>query len=181
MSATFPFADAGADLRPEPLEASAPPSLGRRFLGQWQGVLALLLISVLVLFCFLGPVVHPTDQIHTDIAITNLAPRAGHPLGTDANGYDVLGRLMVGGRDSLEIGVAVAVLATLLGALWGAFAGLTGGVLDAVMMRGRGHPAGAPVDLHPDLSSDHRATHGAAADRGDLTALLAGAGTADPR
>jgi len=106
-----------------------------RFLGQWQGALSLAVIAALVLFCFLGPVIHPTDQVQTNIAITNGGPSAAHPLGTDANGYDVLGRLMVGGRNSLEIGVAVALLATMLGALWGAFAGLTGGVLDAVMMR----------------------------------------------
>lgn len=93
------------------------------------------MIGLLVAFCFLGPLIDPTDQIHTNIALTNAAPSGAHPLGTDANGYDVLGRLMVGGRASLEIGFAVAVLATLLGALWGALAGLTGGVLDALMMR----------------------------------------------
>jgi peptide/nickel transport system permease protein len=93
------------------------------------------LIGLLLAFCFLGPILHPTDQVHGNIAITNVAPSAAHPLGTDANGYDVLGRLMVGGRDSLEIASAVAVLATLLGAIWGALAGLSGGVLDAAMMR----------------------------------------------
>jgi peptide/nickel transport system permease protein len=127
-----------AALEPDPdprSEAVTTPSFPHRFLGQWQGALSLTLIVALVLFCFLGPVIRPTDQVHTDIAITNIGPGGAHPLGTDANGYDVLGRLMVGGRDSLEIGIAVALLATVLGALWGAFAGLTGGILDAVMMR----------------------------------------------
>ncbi len=94
-----------------------------------------MLVALLVAFCFLGPLVYPTDQVHTNIEATNLAPGHGHPLGTDANGYDVLGRLMVGGRASLEIGLAVAVLATLLGVLWGAIAGFSGGALDAMMMR----------------------------------------------
>ena len=62
-------------------------------------------------------------------------PRAGRPLGTDVNGYDVLGRLMVGGQISLEVGLAAAVLATCLGTLWGAIAGYFGGIVDAVMMR----------------------------------------------
>jgi peptide/nickel transport system permease protein len=96
------------------------------------GLLALLLIAA---FCFLGPLLDPTDQLHTNIALTNLGPRAGHPLGTDASGYDVFGRLMEGGRASLEIGLSVAALATLAGALWGAVAGFTGGALDALMMR----------------------------------------------
>ena len=95
----------------------------------------LILVALLITFCFLGPVLHPTDQVHANIAITNGAPGGGHLLGTDANGYDILGRLMVGGRDSLEIGIAVAVLATLLGALWGALAALSGRALDALMMR----------------------------------------------
>ena len=99
------------------------------------GVAALILIGLLIAFCFLGPLIHPTDQVHANIAITNVRPSGSHLLGTDANGYDILGRLMVGGRASLEIGVAVALLATLLGALWGAVAGLAGGALDALMMR----------------------------------------------
>jgi peptide/nickel transport system permease protein len=107
----------------------------RDFARHRLGLVGLTLIALLVVFCFLGPLVHPTDQVHTNIDLNNVGPSSGHPLGTDANGYDVLGRLMVGGRSSLEIGFAVAALATLLGALWGAVAGFTGGALDALMMR----------------------------------------------
>jgi peptide/nickel transport system permease protein len=109
--------------------------LTRQFMGRRLGVVGLVLIVLLLAFCFLGPVVDPTDQVHANIAVTNTGPNGAHPLGTDANGYDVLGRLMVGGRVSLEIGLAVAALATLVGALWGAIAGFTGGALDALMMR----------------------------------------------
>ncbi len=107
----------------------------REFLRHRLGVAGLTLIVLLVVFCFLGPIVYSTDQVHANVAMTNVAPSGAHPLGTDANGYDVLGRLMVGGRLTLEIAFAVAVLATLLGAVWGAVAGITGGALDALMMR----------------------------------------------
>jgi peptide/nickel transport system permease protein len=107
----------------------------QRFLRCRLGVAGLGLIVLLILFCFVGPLIHPTDQVHTNIDVTNLRPTGAHPLGTDANGYDVLGRLMVGGRASLEIGFAVALLATTFGALWGAVAGFAGGALDALMMR----------------------------------------------
>ena len=110
-------------------------AFARDFARHRLGLLGLTLIALLVAFCFLGPLVHPTDQVHTNIHLTNIGPSSGHPLGTDGNGYDVLGRLMVGGRASLEIGFAVAALATLLGALWGAVAGFAGGALDALMMR----------------------------------------------
>ena len=56
-------------------------------------------------------------------------------MGTDEVGYDVLGRLMLGGQTSLEVGVAAALIATIFGVLWGAFAGFFGGIVDALMMR----------------------------------------------
>ena len=64
-----------------------------------------------------------------------LPPGAGHPLGTDGYGYDVLGRLMVGGQSSLELGFAVAIATTVIGTLYGAIAGWLGGIVDMVMMR----------------------------------------------
>jgi peptide/nickel transport system permease protein len=70
-----------------------------------------------------------------NFADETLPPGAGHPLGTDANGQDVLARLMTSGQISLEVGIAAAILATGLGVLWGAIAGYIGGALDAVMMR----------------------------------------------
>ena len=91
----------------------------REFRRHRLGLAGVVVIALLITFCFLGPVIHPTDQVHANIAITNVRPSGSHLLGTDANGYDILGRLMVGGRDSLEIGVAVALLATLLGACVG--------------------------------------------------------------
>ncbi|HTW11113.1 MAG TPA: ABC transporter permease [Solirubrobacteraceae bacterium] len=108
--------------------------LVREFARHRLGVAGLALIVLIVLFCWVGPLLDPTNQTQVNLA-ANMAPGAGHPLGTDAHGYDILGRLMIGGRVSLEIGLAVAVLATALGAVWGALAGLTGGALDAVMMR----------------------------------------------
>jgi peptide/nickel transport system permease protein len=107
----------------------------RAFIGHRLGLAGLAVIVALALFCFLGPAIYHTDQIHTDIQLTNLPPGPGRPLGTDSNGYDILGRLMIGGRGSLEIGLAVAVLATAIGVVWGAVAGFTGGLADAVMMR----------------------------------------------
>jgi peptide/nickel transport system permease protein len=103
--------------------------------GRRAGVAGLIVLVALAGFCFLGPLLYRTDQTQANVALTNIAPSAAHPLGTDANGYDVLGRLMAGGQISLEIGLAVGILATALGAGWGALAGLTGGALDALMMR----------------------------------------------
>lgn len=98
-------------------------------------VLGLAIVVLMVVFCFVGPLVYHTDQVHTNLAQANLPPSAAHPLGTDEVGYDQLGRLMYGGQTSLEVGVAAAVLATGFGVIWGAVAGYVGGFVDTVMMR----------------------------------------------
>jgi peptide/nickel transport system permease protein len=106
------------------------------FFANKLAVIGLVALALLLLFCFLGPLLHPTDQIHTQLADANLAPGTkGHLLGTDDVGRDVLGRLMIGGQTSLEIGIAAGLLATLIGTVWGAIAGYAGGWLDTIMMR----------------------------------------------
>jgi peptide/nickel transport system permease protein len=109
--------------------------LVRSFASNRLGLLGLALIAALAVCCFLGPLVYHTDQVQANPAATNLPPGAGHPLGTDDNGYDIVGRLLLGGQSALEIGFAVAALATALGAAWGAVSGFAGGLADAVMMR----------------------------------------------
>ncbi|RCG20050.1 ABC transporter permease [Streptomyces diacarni] len=118
----------------------ATPGLARRTLAVFaRNRLALLgacLLAALLAFCFLGPLVHPTDQVHTDLDQASLAPgEAGHLLGTTDLGYDMLGRLMHGGQTSLEVGLAAGLLATLFGTVYGAVAGYFGGWVDAVLMR----------------------------------------------
>ncbi|HWR48799.1 MAG TPA: ABC transporter permease [Pseudonocardiaceae bacterium] len=110
-------------------------TIGRAFTANRLAVLGVGLLVAIVLFCFLGPLVYHTDQVYTDLVAANLPPSAAHPLGTDYLGYDELGRLMVGGRSSIEVGLAAAVMASAFGVIWGAVAGYIGGVLDAVMMR----------------------------------------------
>ena len=92
-------------------------------------------LVLIFLFCFAGPLVYHTDQIHTNIGQATLGPSWHHPLGTDDVGYDVLGRLMIGGQTSLEVALGAALVAIVVGVLWGAIAGFLGGIVDAVMMR----------------------------------------------
>lgn len=96
------------------------------------GVAVMLLV---VAFCFLGPLLHPTNQTDVNLLDAALPPSGAHPLGTDTNGFDVLGRLMLGGRTSLEIGLLAASIATVVGTLYGAAAGLLGGLVDGFLMR----------------------------------------------
>src|SRR5207248_315331 len=58
-----------------------------------------------------------------------------HLMGTDADGRDILSRVLYGGRYSLGIGVTVVGLGTLVGLLLGGVAGFVGGVLGEIIMR----------------------------------------------
>jgi peptide/nickel transport system permease protein len=89
----------------------------------------------ILLFCFLGPVVYHTDQIHTNLNNYLCHPGLSHLLGCDDLGYDELGRLMVGGQVSLEVGLAAALVSVIVGTLYGAISGFIGGSVDAFLMR----------------------------------------------
>lgn len=126
-------------IAPEGGETAKSGSVGRLilhvFVQNRLAVAGALIILLMVLFSFAGPHVYVTDQLHTNLLQVTLPPSSGHPLGTDDVGFDVLGRLMLGGQTSLEVGLAAALLASVLGTAWGAVAGYLGGIVDALMMR----------------------------------------------
>jgi peptide/nickel transport system permease protein len=95
----------------------------------------LIIVLGFVLFCFVGPIFYHTNQIATDVPQANRPPSLNHLLGTDAVGYDELGRLMVGGQITLLVALAVAVLATSIGLIWGCVAGVSPSPVDNLMMR----------------------------------------------
>ena len=102
-------------------------------------IISLAFLVFIVLFCFLGPLLYHTNQTNGHEALlnstNNAPPGAGHPLGTDDNGFDILGRLMFGGKISLIVGFASAIVATVVGIIYGALSGFFGGWLDSVLMR----------------------------------------------
>ncbi len=63
------------------------------------------------------------------------APSGTHVLGTDGDGFDVLARVMYGGRISLMVGFVVVSLQILLGVIMGGLAGYYGGWVDNLIMR----------------------------------------------
>ncbi|HEY5091992.1 MAG TPA: ABC transporter permease [Acidimicrobiales bacterium] len=105
------------------------------FMENKLAMLGAVIIFIIVVFCFIGPLFYHSNQISSNLSIANTAPVKGHPLGTDNVGYDVLGRLMIGGQSSLEIGFVAAMLAGVFGVLWGAVSGFFGGIIDTIMMR----------------------------------------------
>ena len=125
----------------EPGQAPAPRprSLLRRgwevFAENRLALVGLGVIAFMIAFCFIGPLIYHTDQVHTNLSDYLCRPGASHLLGCDEVGYDQLGRLMVGGQTSLEVGFAAALVAVTFGTLYGAIAGYTGGATDTFLMR----------------------------------------------
>jgi peptide/nickel transport system permease protein len=107
----------------------------KSYLRNPVGLIGAGILLFMVLFSFVGPLIYHTNQVATNLTEVALAPSAKHLLGTDESGYDVVGRLMLGGRSTLEVGFAAALIASTLGTAWGAIAGFSGGWIDTVMMR----------------------------------------------
>ena len=107
----------------------------REFSRNRLGVVGVVILLFFVVFCFLGPYFYHANLIQVDLINSHDPPGAGHPLGTDANGFDILGELMKGGQDALEIGFFAAFVAITIGSLVGAVAGFAGGLIDSTLMR----------------------------------------------
>jgi peptide/nickel transport system permease protein len=105
----------------------------RRRLTLISGLAVLGLVIAVVL---LAPVV--TSQSATAIDVLHpLAPpgTAGHLLGTDQYGRDLLARILYGGRVDLAIAFGATSVTLVGGTVIGLLAGYVGGRLDSVLMR----------------------------------------------
>jgi ABC-type dipeptide/oligopeptide/nickel transport system permease subunit len=107
----------------------------REFVRNRLAVVGVGILLFFVVFCFLGPFIYHADLLDVSLINAHDPPGAGHPLGADTQGFDVLGELMKGGQAALEIGFFAAFVAITIGALVGAVAGLAGGIVDTVLMR----------------------------------------------
>ncbi len=109
--------------------------VARTFAQNRLAIVGVGVVGLVILFSFVGPLIHHTDQLNPNLESVNLAPGGGYLLGTDSAGFDILGRLMKGGQSSIEVGLAVGLIATLVGLIYGAVSGFFGGALDGVLMR----------------------------------------------
>jgi len=112
--------------------------LWRRFLRHRLAEVSLVFIAILLILSLAAPWIaqlRGIDPSMTDLHHRLEAPSAQYWLGTDDLGRDLFQRLLDGGRVSLLVGIAGAILSAILGALIGVVSGYLGGRLDAVLMR----------------------------------------------
>jgi oligopeptide transport system permease protein len=109
----------------------------RQFLRNRAALASLVILALIVIACFVGPLFLPNDPAANDWGAISVAPtlEGMHWFGTDELGRDLLVRTLAGGRVSLEVGLLGTLVSGLIGVAWGATAGYIGGRTDAVMMR----------------------------------------------
>ncbi|MCJ7547676.1 MAG: ABC transporter permease [Deltaproteobacteria bacterium] len=104
--------------------------MGNRLAWVGLGIIGLLLVTAL-----LAPFVAPYDPLAIDLRGELEGPGAGHPLGQDKLGRDILSQIIYGSRVSLVVGLVVVGISLLIGVSLGASAGYFGGIFDTILMR----------------------------------------------
>jgi oligopeptide transport system permease protein len=74
-------------------------------------------LVIIALFVTLAPMLSQFTYFDTDWGMMSSAPdmESGHYFGTDSSGRDLLVRVAIGGRISLMVGIAAALVAVIVG------------------------------------------------------------------
>ncbi len=109
----------------------------RRFRRNRAALASGLILLAVCAFVVFAPMLAPFAYDHTDWGAMQTAPsfENKHYFGTDSLGRDLLSRVAVGGRISLMVGAAGALVAVVIGVAYGAVSGFFGGKTDMLMMR----------------------------------------------
>lgn len=114
-----------------PRRAAPLQFITRKPLGAFGAALILIFLVMAALAPLIAP--YPYD---VGVAAERLqGPSLAHPFGTDANGRDLLSRIIFGARVSVTIGFGAVALSTLLAVSVGVVSGYFGGWLDLIVQR----------------------------------------------
>ncbi len=107
----------------------------RRFLT-FKGVVGLTLLTLIALVAIVGPLIVPPEAATAmDMTARRAPPSLRYWFGTDQLGRDLVARVILGARTSLEIAVAAVAMSIVLGLPLGMISGYFGGRTDNVLMR----------------------------------------------
>jgi peptide/nickel transport system permease protein len=100
------------------------------------GAIVLGLICLIAIMAPILPLQDPNAIDQSHFTGTPLAPgEAGHVLGTDEIGRDLLSRLVYGAQISLTVAIFAVLMEVVIGSVLGAVAGFYGGFVDWIIMR----------------------------------------------
>ena len=100
--------------------------------GAVAGAVVLTLIVAMAIF---APALAPHDPLDQDYVRVLSAPSATNLLGTDQFGRDILSRIIVGSRQSLQVAIIAIAIAGSVGTILGLATGYYGGWVDRVVQR----------------------------------------------
>lgn len=141
---------AAAAASAEPQVGPAAPIKGRslwqdagaRFVRNRAALVSVIVLALIVIFTFVGPLVAVWSIEKIDWSIIGMVADKGQPslatghyFGADEVGRDLYSRVIQGTRISLAVGILGSAVAVIVGTLYGAVAGYFGGRLDSAMMR----------------------------------------------
>jgi len=106
----------------------------------WRGLggdsISVLFLACIVVLAAVAPWITPYDPLAQDLGNSLAMPSLAHPFGTDDLGRDIMSRLMLGTRVSVEVGFGSALISLLVGTSLGLWAGYRPGIISAAIMRG---------------------------------------------
>lgn len=91
-------------------------------------------IFALVFVAVFAPFIAPHDPNAYNLGLKFASPHAGFWFGNDADGRDILSRIIFGTRVSLGISVAVVGISLVVGCFLGLIAGYSGGLIDQIFL-----------------------------------------------
>ncbi|MGO3735201.1 MAG: ABC transporter permease [Canibacter sp.] len=93
-------------------------------------------VVIMVIVTLMAPLLAPYDPLEQNVTNRLKGPfAAGHILGTDELGRDILSRIMHGAQIELFIALGTTILAMVLGSLLGLLGGYFAGITEIVTMR----------------------------------------------
>jgi len=115
-------------------QRSQRSGLGTLLVKHRAGLIGGLILLVFVILAVGAPLFAPFSTTTASGGVF-APPSARHWLGTNDGGIDMLSLLIQGGRISMLVGFAAALVAAIPGALVGILSGYFGGAVDTVLMR----------------------------------------------
>ncbi|KAA8673366.1 oligopeptide ABC transporter permease [Clostridium sp. HV4-5-A1G] len=106
----------------------------KRFKKHKMAVTGVVFIAILAVIAVAAPLLAPQSPYAVENSF-GASPSAGHILGTDQVGRDVMSRLIYAARVSLVVGIGTVILSVGIGTVLGLISGYFGGKVDMIIMR----------------------------------------------
>ena len=107
----------------------------RMFAANYAAVAGLLVLAIIIVVSLLGPFLYTVDPWEMVWSPFSPPGAKGFLLGTDYLGRDLVAQIIHGGRATIAVGCAAALLSVLIGITFGALSGFYRGWVEEILMR----------------------------------------------